>query len=110
MQIDELRNQLIRYNNAYRAGFIINKKNGWLKLINFGDMTNIEIAKQVLGEDCEEYCTLVEEPPYKGYDVVACNPNEEFLGNPTYVLIKNGKGHIAVDEEYDDLLFREIDD
>lgn len=73
-------------------------------------MSNIEIAKQVLGEDCEEHCTLVEEPPYKGYDVVACNPNGGILGLPTYVIIKNGRGHIAVDEEYDDLLFRPIDD
>ena len=79
-------------------------------ILNFGDMTNIEIAKQVLGEDCEEYCTLVEEPPYKGYDVVACNPNEEFLGNPMYVLIKDGKGHRAEGQELDDLLFRPIDD
>jgi len=73
-------------------------------------MSNIEIAKQVLGADCEEYCTLVEEPPYKGYDVVACNPNEGFLGLPMYVLIKDGKGHRADGQELDDLLFRPIDD
>ena len=80
-------------------------------IINFGDMTNIEIAKQVLGEDCEEYCTLVEEPPYKGYDVVACNPREEgYFGFPMYVLIKDGKGHRADGQEFDDLLFRDVDD
>jgi len=104
MQIDELRNQC----------FIINKKKGWLKLINFGDMTNIEIAKQVLGEDCEEYCTLVEEPPYKGFAVVACNPNSEdgkvLLGLPSFVIIKDGVGKMAKGKVYDDLLYRDIDD
>ena len=77
-------------------------------------MTNIEIAKQVLGEDCEEYCTLVEEPPYKGFDVVACNPNSEdgkvLLGLPSYVLIKDGKGRIADGKVFEDLLFRDVDD
>ena len=77
-------------------------------------MTNIETAKQVLGEDCEEYCTLVEEPPYKGFDVVACNPNSEdgkvLLGLPSFVIIKDGVGKIASGKVYDDLLFRGVDD
>ncbi|MBR4801813.1 MAG: hypothetical protein IK041_03285 [Bacteroidales bacterium] len=77
-------------------------------------MTNIKIAKQVLGEDCEEYFTLVEEPPYKGFAVVACNPNSEdgkvLLGLPSFVIIKDGVGKIADGEVFEDLLFREIDD
>ena len=77
-------------------------------------MTNIEIAKQVLGEDCEEYCTLVEEPPYKGFAVVACNPNSEdgkvLLGLPSFVIIKDGVGKIADGEVFEDLLYREIED
>ncbi len=83
-------------------------------IINFGDMTNIEIAKQVLGEDCKEYCTLVEEQPYKGFAVVACNPNSEdgkvLLGLPSFVIIKDGVGKMAKGKVYDDLLFRDIDD
>ena len=77
-------------------------------------MTNLEIAKQVLGEDCEEYSTLVEEPPYEDYDVVACNPNSEngkiLLGLPSYVIIKDGKGRMAAGKVFEDLLFRDVDD
>lgn len=75
---------------------------------------NIEIAKQVLGEDCEKYYTLVEEPQYEDYDVVACNPNSEdgrvLLGLPSYVLIKDGKGRIAAGKVFEDLLFRPLDE
>ena len=77
-------------------------------------MTNIEIAKQVLGEDCEEYCTLEEEQPYEDYHVVACNPNSEdgrvLLGLPSYVLIKDGNGRMAAGKVFEDLLFRGVDD
>lgn len=49
------------------------------------------------------------EPNYKGYEVVVCEPKGDgILGLPFYVLIKNGKGHIADIEERDELLFRNL--
>lgn len=68
---------------------------------------NIEIAKKVIGGD--EYLNLKLEPNYKGYEVVVCEPKGDgILGLPFYVLIKNGKGHIADIEERDELLFRPL--
>ena len=75
---------------------------------------NIKIAKKVMGKGSEHDFDFEIEPNYKGYDVVICFPASKYenmiVGQPMYVLIKDGEGHIAFGDELDELHCRNIGD